>query len=214
MASCHFNHSWISAPQVWLTSSRALNGGRGPRSETDPLLTSGSQRRFDRGMMERYMESAETASNSNFYSIAPHSEDEDELEHSEIQECYDPNKPLSQKVMVSVWITFLNLRIFQVRSLTQLYSVDFSHSRIGVISALITNAQSRFASVVFDGISVVPETTHEASWGPLKGAMSAQKALQGSERETRELLGGTTENSVSPTRGHCFFYQKGMKKLS
>ena len=53
-------------------------------------------------MMERYMESAETASNSNFYSIAPHSEDEDELEHSEIQECYDPNKPLSQKVMVRV----------------------------------------------------------------------------------------------------------------
>ena len=48
------------------------------------------------------MESAETASNSNFYSIAPHSEDEDELEHSEIQECYDPNKPLSQKVMVRV----------------------------------------------------------------------------------------------------------------
>jgi len=89
------------AKEVWLTSSRALNGGRGPRSERDPLLTSGSQRRFDRGMMERYMESAETASNSNFYSIAPHSEDEDELEHSEIQECYDPNKPLSQKVMKS-----------------------------------------------------------------------------------------------------------------
>ena len=28
--------------------------------------------------------------------------------------------------------------------------------------------------------------------------MSAQKALQGSETETRELLGGTEENSVSP----------------
>ena len=48
-------------------------------------------------------------------------------------------------------------------------------------------------------ISVVPEATHEAS---LKGAMSAQKALQGSETETRALLGGTVENSVSPMRGH------------
>ena len=35
------------------------------------------------------------------------------------------------------------------------------------------------------------------SRGPLKGDMSAQKALQGSKTETRELLGGTTENSVS-----------------
>ena len=37
-------------------------------------------------------------------------------------------------------------------------------------------------------ISVVPEATHEAS--------------RGSETETRELLGGTEENSVSPMRGH------------
>ena len=35
----------------------------------------------------------------------------------------------------------------QVRSLTQFYSVDFSKSRIGV-----KNAQSRFASVVVDGV--------------------------------------------------------------
>ena len=53
-----------------------------------------------------------------------------------------------------------------------------------------------------DCISVVPEATHEASRGPEKGAMSAQKALRGSETETRELLGGTEENSVSPMRGH------------
>ena len=79
------------------------------------------------------MESAETASNSNFYSIAPHSEDEDELEHSEIQECYDPNKLLSQKVMVRVnhVFEFENLP-YQVWLLTQLYYVDFSQSRIGV----------------------------------------------------------------------------------
>ena len=31
--------------------------------------------------------------------------------------------------------------------------------------------------------------------------MSAQKALQGSETETRELLRGTEENNVSRTRG-------------
>ena len=49
---------------------------------------------------------------------------------------------------------------------------------------------------------MVPEATHEVSQGPLKGAVSAQKALQGSEMETRELLGGTEENIVSPTSGH------------
>ena len=56
-------------------------------------------------------------------------------------------------------------------------------------------------------ISVVPEATHEASRGPLRGAVSAPKALQGSETETRELLGGTEENSVSPMRGHWFALQ-------
>ena len=76
---------------------------------------------------------------------------------------------------------------YQVWSLTQFYSVDFSQSRIGEKSAFSTNAQSRFASVVVDGvlgpprlaqytwrcpcISVVPEAIHEASRGPLKGAM-------------------------------------------
>ena len=33
-------------------------------------------------------------------------------------------------------------------------------------------------------------------------AVSAQKALQGAETETRELLGGMKENSVTPMRGH------------
>ena len=40
----------------------------------------------------------------------------------------------------------------QVWSLTQFYFVDFSKSRIGVKSAFSTNAQSRFASVVVDGV--------------------------------------------------------------
>ena len=40
----------------------------------------------------------------------------------------------------------------QVWSLTQFYSVDFSRSRISVKSAFSTKAQSRFASVVVDGV--------------------------------------------------------------
>ena len=36
-------------------------------------------------------------------------------------------------------------------SLIPFYSVDFSQSRISVNSEFLTNAQSRFASVVFDG---------------------------------------------------------------
>ena len=44
----------------------------------------------------------------------------------------------------------------------------------------------------------------KASEGPEKDAVSAQKALRGSETETeRELLGGTEESRrVSPMRGH------------
>ena len=71
--------------------------------------------------------------------------------------------------------------------------------------AFLTNAQSRFASVAFDGVlgtqhlarhtclypyfSVVTKVINKARRGPLNGAMSALKALQGSETETRELLG-------------------------
>ena len=80
--------------------------------------------------------------------------------------------------------------------------------------------QSRFASILLDGvlgpthlarhtwqrycISLVPESTHEASWGPLKGAVSAQKALCGPKTNTRELLGGTIENSISKRGGIDF----------
>ena len=43
--------------------------------------------------------------------------------------------------------------LYQVWSLTLFYSVDFSKSRIDVKkSAFSTNAQSRFASVVVDGV--------------------------------------------------------------
>ena len=36
----------------------------------------------------------------------------------------------------------------------------------------------------------------------VKAAVSAQKALQGSESETKALQGGTEENTVSAMRGH------------
>ena len=51
---------------------------------------------------------------------------------------------------------------------------------------------------------------HEASQGPLRGAVSAQKALQGPEAESRELLGGTEENNILPDQD---FAQKE-KKMS
>ena len=65
-----------------------------------------------------------------------------------------------------------------------------------------TNAQSKLASVLVDAalglpglawhtsqcpfISVAPKATGKARRGPLKGAVSAQKDLSGSETEMRE----------------------------
>ena len=46
----------------------------------------------------------------------------------------------------------------------------------------------------------------------LKGAVSAQKALQGSKTEIRELLGGTEEFSVSLMMDDGHFLQKGNRK--
>ena len=45
--------------------------------------------------------------------------------------------------------------------------------------------------------SVVPKATYKASRGPLKGAVSAQKAFEGFDTGTRVLMGGTEENNVS-----------------
>ena len=77
---------------------------------------------------------------------------------------------------------------YQVWSLAQFFSVDLSQSKIGVKSALDTNPQSRFTSVVFDSVlgplwpaqhswqcpcfSVVSEATQEANHRPLKGVSS------------------------------------------
>ena len=58
---------------------------------------------------------------------------------------------LAQKISPYSY-SFYSKTTAQVWSLTQFYSVDFSKSRIGVKSAFSTNAQSRFASVVVDGV--------------------------------------------------------------
>ena len=87
--------------------------------------------------------------------------------------------------------------------------------------------QLRFELAFFDGVLgppclaqctwlcpyvyVVQEATHEVSRGHLKGAVLAQKALQGSW--IGELLGGTEENSVSLMRGHWFFTKRKQKKI-
>ena len=53
----------------------------------------------------------------------------------------------------------------------------------------------------------------------MKGAVSDQKALQGSETKTRELLGGTEEKSMSLMRalifptGKCMFVFFAKRKL-
>ena len=41
----------------------------------------------------------------------------------------------------------------------------------------------------------------------MKGAISAQKALQGSEKETREVLGGTEENNIVLGEGKRYVLQ-------
>ena len=59
-----------------------------------------------------------------------------------------------------------------------------------------------FLETAFINLAKIEQASHEASRGPLKGAVSAQKTIEESEMETRELLGGREENCVSPMRGH------------
>ena len=69
---------------------------------------------------------------------------------------------------------------------------------VSVLGPIVPSATHLTVSYV----SLVPEATHEVSRGPFKGAMSAQKAFQGYEKVTRELLGRTEENSISLRIGH------------
>ena len=65
-----------------------------------------------------------------------------------------PNMIQLQKSLLSVWNVGLanRLGVDRVWPLTQFYSVDFSKSRIDVKKLFSTNTQSRFASVVVDGV--------------------------------------------------------------
>ena len=86
------------------------------------------------------------------------------------------------------FFSIVDVRLAPSRSARQLISILLTFRNKGAVlkSAFSTNSQSLFVSVIFDNV-LGPR--------PLKCAMSAQKALQGSE--TRELLGGTDEKSVS-----------------
>ena len=79
-------------------------------------------------------------------------------------------------------------------------------------SGFSADAQSRFLSVVLGGVLggalrltrsmylCSSGSNTRGEWGVLNGAVSVQKALQGSKTETGEFLGGTKENSVSRPR--------------
>ena len=58
----------------------------------------------------------------------------------------------TELILYGVMAKTLPKRITQVWSLTQFYSVGFSPSRNVVKRAFSTNAQSRFASAVLDGV--------------------------------------------------------------
>ena len=101
----------------------------------------------------------------------------------------------------------------QARSLTQFYSVDFSQSRIDVKKCVFNKRTIKVCvsccwplrparhTWLCPCISVVPEATHEASQGPKKGAVAAQKALQGSETRRRGSCWEERKRRVFPWWG-------------
>ena len=141
-------------------------------------------------------------------------EDEEPLPLDELPE-WDPRKPQPEIRMEDMQNQDPE-DLLRSAGLTNpiLFSLTFKNQGPVHESAFSTNAQSRFASAVSNRVLeawhtqrcpcfiIVPEATHKVSRGPLKVPVSAQKALQRPETETRELLEGTEENSVSPTRGH------------
>ena len=70
-------------------------------------------------------------------------------DESKLLDAKDSDLPL---LVFNDWVPVYDVSTggWQVWSLTQLYSVEFSQSRIGVKSAFSTNTQSRFVSAIFD----------------------------------------------------------------
>ena len=100
--------------------------------------------------------------------------------------------------------------VSQVWSLTQFYSVlDFHNHGSVWKSAFSTNKYNQGLRQLFLTASFAPGALHfletmkfwkphtRQDWGPLTSAMSTQKAFKGPEIKTKELLGGTEDNSVS-----------------
>ena len=106
--------------------------------------------------------------------------------------------------------------IFLVRSPTQLYCVGFLQSRISenVVfwqrniniytscfqwhNGISKPSHCTSVTAQFSCFSIVLEEMSRRGWRPLKGAVSAQKALQEAETETRELLIRTEDNNIIP----------------
>ena len=108
-------------------------------------------------------------------------------------------------------------------SLTQFYSVDFLQLKISVkkcvfikhkIKVFVSCSWRCPGTFALSAAHLAASLSFLCSYGcnalgksralEGRGAMSAQKALQGSETVMRELLGGMREKSVSPMRGHWF----------
>ena len=96
---------------------------------------------------------------------------------------------------------------------------DLGYRQTGehLLAGLVTNTILFSASVVIDCVfgptlrahqtlsfHLYLEAMQEARLGHLKGTVSAQKALQGSEKEKRELLEGTKENNILPNEGGVY----------
>ena len=114
----------------------------------------------------------------------------------------------------------------KVCSPTQFYSVGFLQSRISVkiVDFLQTNNQDLRQLLSTDSFLGLPclvkcpdadsvpvslnfqKQRRSSDWGPLKGFDSAQKALQGSKAETRELLEGTKAGNTLPKNGPLMLF--------
>ena len=61
----------------------------------------------------------------------------------------DPDVDWEETIYLNLIVHHLTYKVW---SLTQFYSVGISQSRIGLKKCVLTNKQSRFASVVLDGV--------------------------------------------------------------
>ena len=94
-----------------------------------------------------------------------------------------------------------------VWSLIHFFSVEFSQPRIGT-SMCVFNKRTIKVGVKCTwrcAETTAPSEKHQTAslflCSSRSNAQGTSRALEGSKMDTRKLLGGTEENSVSPTRG-------------